>query len=153
MNNPHCEWHIYIYNGRRYLVPWGGENQSVAYEIVGERALAETDENSCDISDGEYVETIRCDSCPFAADCCWDDLPEEYAVDNGWSLPSTGYITEDYETGTAIDEFATCAEAMEAIAKYEAADKANGSYSEGFYAIRYGEHVERVYNAQIVEEA
>lgn len=57
------------------------------------------------------------------------------------------YITEDYETGTAIDEFATYAEAMAAIAKYEATDRENDSYSEGFYAIRHGENVERVYDA------
>lgn len=58
------------------------------------------------------------------------------------------YITEDYETGTAIDEFASYAEAMAAVAKYEATDRENDSYSEGFYAIRHGEEVERIYDAQ-----
>lgn len=57
------------------------------------------------------------------------------------------YITEDYETGTAIDEFDTYAEAMNAVAGYESADRADGTYSEGFYAIRHGEDLDRIYRA------
>lgn len=59
------------------------------------------------------------------------------------------YITEDYETGTTIDEFQTREEALEAIAKYEQADYDDGPYTDGFYAIRHGDddNVERVYDA------
>jgi len=87
MNNPHCKWHIYKYNGKRYLTPWGDENQSKSYEIKGNKKLAETEESFCDISDGEFEEVIECDECPCAKYCSWEDLPEEYAVDNGWELP------------------------------------------------------------------
>ena len=62
-------------------------------------------------------------------------------------MTNTKYITEDYETGTTIDEFATYAEAMAAIAKYEQTDRENNCNGEGFYAIRHGENVERVYDA------
>lgn len=58
------------------------------------------------------------------------------------------YITEDYETATTIDEFATYAEAMAAVAQYEQDDRENDCYVDGFYAIRHGENVERVYDAQ-----
>lgn len=58
------------------------------------------------------------------------------------------YITEDYETGTAIDEFATYAAAMAAVAQYEQDDRENDCYVEGFYAIRHGEKVERIFDAQ-----
>lgn len=57
------------------------------------------------------------------------------------------YITEDYETGTDIDEFDTYAAALEAVAQYEAADRADGTYSEGFYAIRNGDELERIWEA------
>ena len=57
------------------------------------------------------------------------------------------YITEDYESGTAIDEFDTYAAALEAVAGYEAADRADGTYSEGFYAIRHGDSLDRIYRA------
>ena len=61
------------------------------------------------------------------------------------------YITEDYETGTTIDEFKTREEALEAITKYEQADKDDGTYTDGFYAIRHGDddNVERVYDADL----
>lgn len=59
------------------------------------------------------------------------------------------YITEDYETGTTIDEFQTREEALEAIMKYEQADKDDGTYTDGFYAIRHGDNVERVYDADL----
>jgi len=61
------------------------------------------------------------------------------------------YITEDYETGTTIDEFQTREEALEAIATYEQTDKDDGTYTDGFYAIRHGDddNVERVYDADI----
>lgn len=59
------------------------------------------------------------------------------------------YITEDYETGTTIDEFQTREEALEAITKYEQADKDDGTYTDGFYAIRHDDNVERVYDADL----
>lgn len=61
------------------------------------------------------------------------------------------YITEDYETGTTIDEFQTREEALEAIATYENADKEDGTYTDGFYAIRHDDddNVERVYDADL----
>lgn len=58
------------------------------------------------------------------------------------------YITEDYETGNVIDQLDTYAAALDAVAGYEAADRADGTYSEGFYAIRHGDEVERIYDAQ-----
>lgn len=58
------------------------------------------------------------------------------------------YITEDYETGTAIDEFDTYADALEAVAQYEQDDRENDCYVDGFYAIRHGDEVERIYDAQ-----
>lgn len=87
MTNPHCEWHVYSYNGKRYLVPWGGDNQDDHYEIIGNRTLVPTDEERCDILEGEVEEVLDCTNCPFARVCCWDDLSDEYAVDNGWILP------------------------------------------------------------------
>ena len=61
------------------------------------------------------------------------------------------YITEDYETGTTIDEFQTREEALKAIAKYEKDDKDDGTYTDGFYAIRHDDddNVERVYDANL----
>ena len=59
------------------------------------------------------------------------------------------YITEDYEAGNQIDEFETREEALKAIVGYEAADKEDGSYTEGFYAIRVGDECERVYDAEV----
>jgi len=85
--NPHCEYHIYSYNGKRFLVPWGDDNTSDAMEIIGDKTLAHTDEEICDITDGECEEVLDCTTCPFASICCWDDLPEELAVDNGWTYP------------------------------------------------------------------
>lgn len=58
------------------------------------------------------------------------------------------YITEDYETGTTIDEFDTYADALEAVAQYEQDDRENDCYVDGFYAIRHGDEVERIYDAQ-----
>lgn len=64
------------------------------------------------------------------------------------------YTTEDYETGIVIDQFDTYAAALDAVAGYEAADRANGTYSEGFYAIRHGEDLDRIYRAaDSVEQA
>ena len=37
------------------------------------------------------------------------------------------YTTEDYETGIVIDQFDTYAAALDAVARYEAADRANGA--------------------------
>ena len=58
------------------------------------------------------------------------------------------YTTEDYETGTAIDQFDTYAAAMAAVAQYEQDDRENDCYADGFYAIRHGEKVERIFDAQ-----
>ena len=49
------------------------------------------------------------------------------------------YITCDFETATAIDEFRTREQAMMAVAGYYAADKADNAFEDGFYAIREGE--------------
>lgn len=68
-------------------------------------------------------------------------------------MANAKYIVEDYETGTAIDEFATYAEAKAAVAQYEQNDRENDCYVEGFYAIRHGELVIHVYNVRTVEEA
>ena len=43
--------------------------------------------------------------------------------------------TADKETGTFIEEFATIEEAKKAIESYEAADIADGTYEEDFYAV------------------
>ena len=58
------------------------------------------------------------------------------------------YITEDYETGTAIDEFDTYADALEAVAQYEQDDRENDCYVDGFYAIRHGGDLDRIYDAE-----
>jgi hypothetical protein len=84
VTNPHCEHHIYRYDGKLYLLPWGGECSDPAYEIVDNKTLVSTDVARCDISDGEFVRCLDCTECPFAKDCGWDDLPEAYAVDHGW---------------------------------------------------------------------
>lgn len=57
------------------------------------------------------------------------------------------YITEDYETGTKIDEFPTREAALRAIASYEETDADDGTYTDGFYAIRHNDTVERIYYA------
>jgi len=44
-------------------------------------------------------------------------------------------IIRDRESGNEIDQYETEAEAKEALRKYEAADKADGIYSEDFYEI------------------
>lgn len=46
----------------------------------------------------------------------------------------------DKETGTFIEECASIEEARELIARYEAEDEAEGTYTEGFYDIVDEEH-------------
>lgn len=45
------------------------------------------------------------------------------------------YIVRDSEAGNIIDRFNTVADALNAIEVYEADDKADGIYEEGFYEI------------------
>ena len=59
------------------------------------------------------------------------------------------YYTEDYEAGNVIDEFASREDALRAIVGYEAADKADGAYTDGFYAIRHGDACERIWDADM----
>lgn len=51
------------------------------------------------------------------------------------------YYTADRETGTIIDEFATIEAARVAIKGYEEADKAEGTYEDGFYDIVNEDHI------------
>ncbi len=48
------------------------------------------------------------------------------------------YVVRDSEAGNVIDEFETKEAAEMAIAKYEAEDKGNGVYKEGFYEVAEG---------------
>ena len=48
--------------------------------------------------------------------------------------------TADRETGTFIDPVSTVEEGKALIAKYEEADRADGTYTEGFYDIVDEEH-------------
>lgn len=45
------------------------------------------------------------------------------------------YIIRDAEAGNIISKFTTYDEAATELAKYEAEDKADGTYTEGFYEI------------------
>ncbi len=45
------------------------------------------------------------------------------------------YIIREAEAGNIISKFATYDEAATELAKYEAEDKADGTYTEGFYEI------------------
>ena len=90
--NPHCEWHIYDYAGKKYLVPWGEDHDNdPIYEIRGKKLLEIDEDEAQDVTDytqglGTVLRVLQCVEFPFARDCSWDDLPEEYAVDNGWTI-------------------------------------------------------------------
>jgi len=45
------------------------------------------------------------------------------------------YIIRDKEAGNIIDKFDTYEEAVKELTKYEAEDKANGTYTDDFYEI------------------
>ena len=45
------------------------------------------------------------------------------------------YTTQNTETGMIIDRFATREQAEAAIVSYETEDRAEGTYTEGFYEV------------------
>lgn len=45
------------------------------------------------------------------------------------------FLIRNRETGTVIEEADTLTEALKVISKYEAEDKANGTYEDGFYEV------------------
>ena len=55
------------------------------------------------------------------------------------------YRTQDAETGTVIDTFATLDEATEAISQYENADIADGIFTDEFYQVYNTETEEIVF--------
>ena len=65
-----------------------------------------------------------------------ENLERTNKVDFDWSEScATIYRTQDKETGTAIDIFATYEEAAKAIKEYEAEDKENDCFEEDFYEV------------------
>ena len=68
---------------------------------------------------------------------------EEYWVSDVWSMGGFRFITRDREAGNEIERFETLEEANQAVANYEATDKADETYTEDFYEI-YDSQLEKV---------
>lgn len=50
-------------------------------------------------------------------------------------MKTNKYAIRDREAGNVIDEFPTANQALKALAQYEKSDKADGTYTEGFYEV------------------
>lgn len=103
-------------------------------------------------ANAKAIDTVTTDKCPLGAVLIQYDNGN-YALLNASRVmtcdqaEAKAYVnamhkiyTADRETGTFIEEVASIDEAKKLIAEYEAQDKADGTFTEGFYDIVDEDH-------------